>query len=339
MKRLGYGLLAAGGGAALLLLPQLPTGSSYFAYMLNLTIIYAIAALGLNLLIGIAGQISLGHAAFMAIGAYTSGLLTAKLAVPFPLALVAAAAFSGAVGFLMGLPALRLSGPYLALATISFGTALPELLGKWEKVTGGHAGVMVPRPQIGPLVIANDVQLYYLTMAMLVFLVWFTANLLKTRHGRAWQSLRESETAAQSMGVNVALAKTSAFALSAAYAGIAGSLYAHLVGFISPIDFNAFMSGQLLAMIVVGGLASISGSIAGAAGLTLLLALLSRSRGWSLIVEGVLVIATVWILPGGLISVGQLLGKWRRSRPGAGATAAAGASASGEVSRSGALGG
>lgn len=307
-------LLRAGGLLLLFLLPLLPTGSSYFSYMLNLTLVYSMAALGLALLIGISGQISLGHAAFMAIGAYTTGLLTAKLQVPFPLALAAAALSSGALGYLMGLPALRLHGPYLALATISFGTALPEVLSKWEEVTGGHAGLLVPRPSIGPLVLQNEVALYYLNLPILLLMVWFAVNLLGSRHGRAWQSLRESEIAAQSMGVNLAQAKTGAFALSAVYAGVAGALYAHLVGFISPIDFNAFVSSQLLAMIVVGGAASIPGSIIGATTLTALLAVLSRTRGWSLILEGVLVIATVWFLPGGLVSLIPALKQWRAGR-------------------------
>ncbi|MDB4897447.1 MAG: hypothetical protein JWN15_3709 [Firmicutes bacterium] len=336
-KWLGSYWVTAGVAILALLLPLLPTGSSYFSYMLNLTIIYCIAALGLNLLIGIAGQISLGHAAFMAIGAYSSSLLITKLHVPFLVALPAAAICSGAIGFLMGLPATRLHGPYLALATISFGTALPEMLSRWESVTGGHAGIIVPKPQIGPLILRSDLSLYYLNLVILVFLMWFAANLLRSRYGRSWQSLRESETAAQSMGVNLSLAKTSAFALSAVYAGIAGSLYAHLVGFISPVDFNAFMSSQLLAMIVVGGLASIGGSITGAAALTLLLALLSRSRGWSLIVEGVLVIVTVWFLPGGLVSIGRSLLQWRargRSRGGHGPAGPASAVRK-EVSRHG----
>lgn len=298
----------------LLLVPQLPFGSSYPVYMLNLILIYCMAALGLQLLIGISGQISLGHAAFMAIGSYTSALLTAKLHLPFLVGLLAAALLTALIGFALGLPALRLHGPYLALATISFGTALPELLAKWEPLTGGHAGMLVPTASIGPLVLGNEYSLYYLNLGVLIFLFWFSMNLLRSRFGRAWQSLRESEIAAQSMGVNLAFAKTSAFALSAAYGGIAGSLYAHLVGFISPIDFNSFMSLQLLAMLVVGGLGSLPGSIVGATTVNLLLAFLSRTRGWSLIIEGILVIVTVWFLPTGLVGIGQLFTQWQARR-------------------------
>jgi len=304
----------AAAAALLLLVPHLPFGSSYPVYMVNLILIYCIAALGLNILIGISGQISLGHAAFMAIGAYTSGLLTAKLDLPFLAGLLAAAALTALIGFALGLPALRLHGPYLALATISFGTALPELLAKWEPLTGGHAGLLVPTATIGPLVLRNEYSLYYLNLGALALLFWFASNLLRSRFGRAWQSLRESEIAAQSMGVNLAFAKTSAFALSAAYGGIAGSLYAHLVGFISPIDFNAFMSLQLLAMLVVGGLGSLPGSLVGATTLNLLLAFLSRTRGWSLIIEGVLVILTVWFLPTGLVGIGQVFAQWQARR-------------------------
>lgn len=304
----------AAAAALLLAVPYLPFGSSYPVYMVNLILVYCIAALGLNLLIGIAGQISLGHAAFMAIGAYTSGLLTAKLGLPFLAGLLASAVLTALIGFALGLPALRLHGPYLALATISFGTALPELLAKWEPLTGGHAGLLVPAAAIGSLVLRDEYSLYYLNLGALAFLFWFASNLLRSRFGRAWQSLRESEIAAQSMGVNLAFAKTSAFALSAAYGGIAGSLYAHLVGFISPIDFNAFMSLQLLAMLVVGGLGSLPGSIVGATTLNLLLAALSRTRGWSLIIEGVLVIVTVWFLPTGLVGIGQALAQWQARR-------------------------
>lgn len=302
--------------AVLLALPllSLVMDNSYLAYVLDLTLVYVIAALGLNLLIGVSGQVSLGHAAFMAIGAYTSALLTAKLHLPFLVALPVAALASGVVGYLMGLPALRLHGPYLALATISFGAALPEVLGKWEHVTGGHAGLITPKPALGPLVLRSEVSMYYLELAIVAFLVWFAANLLKTRFGRAWQALRESETAAQSMGVNLALAKTSAFAVSATYAGIAGSLYAHLVGFVSPLDFNLFMSSQLLAMIVVGGLGSIAGGVMGAVAITILMQLVSRTKGWALIIEGVIVIAVVWFVPYGLAGLGRTIRYWRAAR-------------------------
>lgn len=305
-------LLPLAGCAALVALPWLFPSSTYFHYILALTAVYGIAALGLNLLIGVAGQISLGHAAFMAIGAYTSALLTLKAGLPFPAGMAGAAVVSAAVGLLMGLPALRLHGPYLALATISFGAAVPEVLLKWERLTGGHAGLLPAKPAIGPLRVQSEASMYVLALAVAAVIVWLTANLLRSCWGRAWRALREAEIAAQSMGVNLALAKTSAFAISAAYAGVAGGLYAHLVGFISPFDFNLFISAQLLAMIVLGGLGSIAGAMTGAAALTALLQMMSRTKGWSLIAEGAAIVFVVWFMPLGLAGLGRHAQLWWR---------------------------
>ncbi len=316
MVKLNPGKFLKAGGVAIMMLalPLLSSGSPYLTYVLCLAIVYSIAAVGLNLMVGMAGLISLGHAAFMAIGAYTSAMLTVRLHLPFVVALPASAVVAGLCGYLLGLPALRLRGPYLVLATISFGAALPEIIAKGGRFTGGYMGMHVAKPNLGPLVLRSEMYIYYLELAVGALLVWFATNLLQSRYGRSWRSLRESQIASQSLGVNLALAKTGVFALGAAYAGIAGSLYAHLVGFISPLDFNVFMSFQLLAMIVVGGMDSVVGSVIGATAITLLLQAVSRWKGFVTIIEGIVIIAMVWLLPSGLISVSKTLGQWRAGK-------------------------
>ena len=308
-RRRGTGWLGSlGAGAAVLLLPLLIPGSTYIHYLVALMAIWGIAALGLNLLIGVAGQISLGHAGFMAIGSYTAALLAAKAGASFPVALLGAAAVTGAVGFLMGLPALRLHGHYLALASISFGAAVPEIVLQWDTLTGGHAGVLVPRPTLGPWQLATEQHVYYLAWATAFLLMVLAANLLRSRIGRALMVLRESDVLAQSLGINLVTYKTLAFTVSAVYAGIAGGLYAYLVGFISPFDFTLTSSIGLVAMIVFGGLASVPGSFLGAAALTALLQTFSRMPGWLSIIEGAIIVLFAMFLPGGLVSIPA---RWR----------------------------
>lgn len=302
--------------ALLLLLPVLIGRSTYVNYMLALITVYAIVAIGLNLLTGVAGQVSIGHAAFMAIGAYTSALLTMKAKLPFPIALLAAAIVAGAAGFLLGLPALRLQGHFLALATLSFGVVIPQVLLKWDKVTGGHMGLMPPKPSLFGLALKTEAQQYYFILCLALLLGWFAQNLVRSKPGRALIALRDSELAAQSMGVNRALYRTLAFAISAAYAGVGGSLYAHLVGFINPFDFNISISFQLLAMVVVGGLGSIVGAVDGAILLTLIPQLFSRVRGLTSAIEGAAIILVVMFAPQGLASLGRRARElWERLRP------------------------
>lgn len=301
--------------AGLSLLPPLVVGDdSYGYYVLNLIAIYAIAAIGLNLLIGVAGLISLGHAAFMAIGAYTSALLTIKAGWPIWLSLPAAAVVTGGVGLLLGLPALRLYGHFLALATLSFGVAVPQIILKWDGLTGGAMGLLPPKPAFGPLVLDSEREVYYLVLALGAFLVWVAYNVLNSRPGRALKALRDSEVAARSMGINLAWYKTGAFALSAVYAGVAGALYGHLVGFIDPQSFNILISFQLIAMVVVGGLGSIPGAIYGAVLLTWLPLKLSRLQGLTAVIEGSIIILIVLFLPWGLASIPQRLRALRGGR-------------------------
>jgi branched-chain amino acid transport system permease protein len=237
--------------------------SSYLTYTVNLMAINVIVALGLNLLVGYTGQISLGHAGFFAIGSYITLAMMTKLGMPFAAALIIGGLVSACFGFILGLPALRLEGPYLAIATLGFGLTITQIIGRIE-FFGGHMGLQAPPLNLFGLVIDSDAGRYAVIMPICVFMAWGLRNLTKTRVGRAFVAIRDSDIAAQCIGVNLTFYKTLAFAVSAFYAGIAGGLMAFVLGFINPHTFNVMISILFLAMVVVGGLGSILGSIMGA---------------------------------------------------------------------------
>jgi branched-chain amino acid transport system permease protein len=241
----------------------------YTLYIVNLIAIHAIVAIGLNILMGYTGQISLGHAGFFAIGAYTCVLLMTKSGVPFFIALPAAGFVSALFGFLLGLPSLRLEGPYLAIATLAFGMAVTQIISHWD-FTGGHMGIQAPRMSLGAFVAKTSAQQYAVIMTVTVVLTVAALNLLKTRVGRAFVAIRDSEIAAEAMGINLTWYKTLAFAVSAFYTGIAGALMAFALEHVSAGSFNLILSITFLAMVIVGGLGSVMGSILGAALLTYL---------------------------------------------------------------------
>jgi branched-chain amino acid transport system permease protein len=314
MKRYAYLMLLV----AALIAPQIVpyfTEPSYYFYLIDLMGIFAIGALGLGLLIGFAGQISMGHAAFTAIGAFFCGYTTLKLGWSFWLALPAGALVSGVAGYALGFPALRLSGQYLAIATLGFGVAVPQILVKWESVSGGFDGLKPVAPLLFGYKLAAEEDYFYLVLACLAAAVWLARNIVNSRTGRAFIAVRDSETAAQAMGINLTHYKTLAFALSAAYAGLAGGLYAHLVRFIGATDFNLGMSVNFLTMIVVGGLTSIPGFVAGACFIVALPHVLnSVSRGFPAgmkavaqnlpqVLTGVILILVVLYLPRGLVQI------------------------------------
>lgn len=241
-------------------LPQVLPG--YRIFTLNYMAIFVIVGLGMNVLVGDTGQVSLGHAGFLAIGAYTMTLLMSELAFPFVIALPAAGVVAALFGFLLGLPALRLDGPYLAIATLGFGLAVTLIIGH-STLFGGHMGLDVPTARLGPLSISGDVSQYYLIVGTALILGVAARNLSVTRVGRAFRAIRDSEIAASTMGVDVAYYKTLSFAISAAYAGVAGGLLAIMTGFISPGVFTFTLSLMFLAMVVFGGLGSLSGAVLG----------------------------------------------------------------------------
>jgi len=236
---------------------------NYYVYVVNIMAIHVIVALGLNILVGYTGQISLGHAGFFAIGAYGTLTLISKAGFPFLLALPAAALIAAIFGFLLGLPALRLEGPYLAIATLGFGLTITQVIGRLE-FFGGRDGLHAPDLIIGSWHLKSDRELYYLLITLAVLMTVAARNLIRTKVGRAFIAIRDADIAAETMGVNIVFYKTLSFAVSAFYAGIAGGLYAFVLGFIEPEIFTLMMSIMFLAMVVVGGMGSIMGAIAGA---------------------------------------------------------------------------
>ncbi len=235
----------------------------YYLSQLTFVFIYGIAGLGLMLLTGYTGQISLGHAAFLAAGAYTEAILQAR-GVPFVLSFPAAGAIAALLGVVVGLPALRLAGIYLAIATLAFAFIVEEILVRWESVTRGNFGIIVGDLDIGPIAIDAEWKFYYLSLAVLVLVMLGAINLLRSRTGRAFVAIRDSEIAAQSLGIQLARYKTIAFAVSAALTGLAGALYAHRILFVSPEQFTIMVSVELLVLVVVGGLGSLHGAVFGA---------------------------------------------------------------------------
>ena len=284
-----------------IILPKL-TSISYYIYLMALAGVYTIMAVSLTLLTGISGQISIGHGALMAIGAYSSALLTTKLDFPFLLALIAAGLITSLLGLLFGFPALRLEGHFLALATLGLAVAVPGIVTKWESLTGGSYGIHLSKLTIFDYVMEVQDK-YYIILLVCALVIWGVTNLLKTNPGRALIALRDSEIAARAMGINIIYYKVAAFALSSFIAGLAGSLYAHLIGYISPQDFSGMVSINILLMIVIGGTTSIPGAVLGAVYMTIMPELTSRTKGLGMAVNGGLVILLILFLPNGLIDI------------------------------------
>lgn len=290
------------------IIPPLLNLPGSLQYLLDLSIIYAIVAIGLNILMGYAGQISLGHAAFMAVGAYTSAYLTLGLHIPFLIAVAVSGLITGAVGILLGLPALKLEGNYLAIATLGFGVAVTQIFAIWTGFTGGFSGMKPLRPELFAFKFSSYLSYYYIILMAIIILIILTRNIIKTKVGRSLMAMRDSETAAKSMGINISLYKTLAFGLSAFYTGIAGSLYAHLLGFMTPYDyaFSIGMSLNFLAMIVIGGIGTIGGSIIGAVIMTWLPQLTANLPVKSMpqIIIGAIIIAVIMFYPNGIAYAG-----------------------------------
>ena len=250
----------------------------YWLAQLTYVLIYSVVGLGLMLLAGFTGLFSLGHAAFLGVGAYTQAVLT-NHGVPFPLALAMSAGLSALAGVVVGLPALRVKGIYLGMATLAFGFILEEVFARWESVTGGNSGLNVKPPNVFGWVVGSGSEFYYLCLVITVVATLVVLNLLRSPTGRAFVAIRDSEISAQSMGIHLAYYKTLSFAISAALAGIGGALYAHNLRFLSPDQFNIIQSIDLLLMVVIGGLGSIHGVFFGAVFLITMPQLISASKG------------------------------------------------------------
>jgi len=306
-------------GLLMLVLVAAPWWSSdYWLAQLTFILIYSIVGLGLMLLSGFTGLFSIGHAAFLGVGAYTEAVL-AGMGWPFPLSLAAAAALSALVGAVVGLPALRVKGIYLGIATLAFGFIVEEVLARWEPVTGGNAGKAVGSLSMFGWSADDDASFYFVCLAVTVLATLAVLNLLRSPTGRAFVAIRDSEISAQSMGIQLAAYKTLSFMISAALAGIGGALYAHQIRFLSPDQFNIVQSIDLLLMVVVGGLGSVHGAFLGAAfliSMPQLIALgkdalppaIGQAPGLQAVVYGSVLIAFVLFEPLGLY------GRWLKLR-------------------------
>ncbi len=252
---------------ALLAFPAVAT--SYWLDVASRVGIATIAALGLNLLTGFTGQISLGNAAFLSVGAYTTAWLSNK-GVPFVLAMYLSGLVSALVGMVFGIPSLRLKGLYLAIATLAAHFIIAFVVTHWDSVTGGVNGTSVEPARIGSFVFDSDQRLYYIVLAAASFHLWFAKNLFRTRMGKAFIAVRDHDISAEVMGVNVFKYKLYAFAVSSFFVGVAGSLLAYQARIISPENFPLSVAIDQLGMIIIGGLGSVLGSILGAAFITLL---------------------------------------------------------------------
>ena len=290
---------------------------NYRVFQLTLALAYAIALLGLNMLTGYNGQISLGHGAFYAIGAYTAAILMDKANFPYWATIPVAGIVCLAVGFAFGLPALRLEGLYLALATFALGVAMPQILKHkdLEHWTGGSQGVVIMKPEPpGWLPLSQDQWLYFFTLAWTVLLFVAGWNLLRGRVGRALVAIRDQPIAAQAMGVNTALYKSLTFGVSAFYTGVAGALGAISVQFVAPDSFSIFLSITLVGGIVVGGLASISGALYGALFIQFIPNIadqISKAAPWA--IYGVFLIGFMYLMPSGVAGAIRLLRqRWRK---------------------------
>ncbi len=322
-------LIAVVLGVAFIVATPFFVKNNYYLGVLAFVAINTILAVGLNLLMGYAGQISLGHAAFFGIGAYTTAILTtqplhAGAAVWSPWnAALAGILITCVIATCVGIPCLRLKGHYLAMATLGFGWITSIVLVHWDAVTQGTSGISnIPKLALGSLVFDTDIKRFYLTWTVALLILLLSSNIVNSRVGRALRALHTSESAASALGINIAWYKIQVFVLSAAFASIAGSLYAHTVNFISPATFGFLASVQFVVMVVIGGMASVWGAPTGAATITLLIEWLRglgetipRMKEFDVIAHGAILVLVMIFLPSGLTcGTRDLVMRWVKRR-------------------------
>ena len=296
-KKKVFGAIA--GLIALFVLPVFL--GKYSIFLLSMLAVYALVSIGLNLLMGFTGQIAAGHAGFLALGAYFTAILGTRVEwLPCLAVLPLAGIFTGIVGFLLGIPILRLKGFYIAMATLAFGVVVSEIILQWSSLTNGDNGLNVPRAVIGGFTFDSDYKLYYLIVSVTIILTLLAKNLVKGYIGRAFIALRESDVAAQTIGIDLAKYKTIAFAVSAFYTGVAGGLFAYLITFLSPDAFTLELSVDFIAMIVIGGMGSILGSIIGAVILTGMQQILAGLLDLQILIFGISLIVFMIFMPRGI---------------------------------------
>jgi branched-chain amino acid transport system permease protein len=309
--------------AALLFLPVLVT-NRYYLHVINLAGIYTLIAIGLNLLSGYTGQVSMGQAGFFALGTYVAGLLAINLHAPFWVGAIAALVVSAACGAIIAIPAMRLSGPYLVLATVGFGEIIRLVLLNWTPVTRGAAGLTgIPLPKFFAWQCSSEPQFYYLIFSVVLLGTYIAYRLAHSKVGRTFAAIREDELAAEAMGVRVNRYKSAAFILSAVYAGMAGVLYGAFSGVASPDNFTFDDSVTFLCMSVIGGTRTIAGALVGSFMLTGLSEVLRVLQAYRLILYGGILIFTVIYMPQGLVGLAANVREIMKKRRGEPASAAA----------------
>lgn len=296
----------------LLALPHMLT-NDYYVSVLLLSVFHAIIAVGLNLLMGYAGQISLGHAAFYGLAAYTSAIATSTFMLPIWAGGLIALALVCVVAFLIGIPTLKLSGHYLGMATLGFGVIVFIVLNESVELTGGPSGfVGIPRLELFGYTFASDISYYYFSVVVLSLVVLASLHLIRSRTGRALRALHTSEKAAQTCGIDIARYKLMVFVISALFAGLAGVLYAHYLSFVAPSSFSFMFSVVLVTMVVLGGMSSIWGAVAGAFFLTILPQFLHVFEKFEVLIFGSILVLSMMFMPNGL--AGALEKGWRLLR-------------------------
>jgi branched-chain amino acid transport system permease protein len=258
-----FGRLATVVGLILLFAVVPFVSGAYTLYIINTIGIFAIAAIGLNLLIGYTGQISLGHGAFFGVGAYSAAILATKVGVPFLIAVPAGGVITALVGMVFGIPSVRLKHLYLCIATLAGQIILDYVFVQWESLTGGAEGISIPTASLFGLDLGSDRIFFFVIFVCFAVMTWMAVNLIRTRYGRAFIAIRDNDQAAEGMGIPIFLYKLLSFAISSFYAGFAGALYAYYMMSITPEPFSLWLSIEYIAMIIIGGLGSIPGAVFG----------------------------------------------------------------------------
>jgi len=289
--------------AAALVLSILPFAvSGYVLYVVNLLMVFVVLALGMHVVIGESGQFALAHAAFFGIGIYTAGIINTAWHPPFVLSVLAGGALSAVLGYLIGYLALRMRDIYLALATFAFGEAMQWVFLTWERVTGGSNGMKMDPANLFGYRLTNDLQAYPFVVVLAGLMLWLTVALARSQYGSSLRAVRESDVAAMAMGINVKAMKQSAFAISAAFAGIAGGMYTLFTSFIHPESLGFQTTILVLTMVVVGGMGSVRGAVAGAIAFGLISELLRQLMSVQEIIYGVILMGFMMFMPKGLFA-------------------------------------
>lgn len=288
--------------------------NNYQVHILDLAVLYIIISIGLDLSLGYCGQLNLAHSAFYAIGAYTTAILTTQFGFNFWEALPVSILLSTFCGILIGLPSLRVRSHYLAIATLGLSIAINNVIINLNDFTGGPTGISgIPKPSFFGISLDSEYRYYYLVLAIAVILFFFARFITTHGMGRSFRAVREDHIAAQALGINIAKQQILSFALSGLFAGVAGTLYAHMLSYVSPDTFNFNEMMFMLTIVVIGGMGNIYGSIAGALILIIAREWLNQFQNWQQVVYGAMIVMLVVFLPGGLVSIKTLFQRRRRA--------------------------